>query len=116
MDEEKLLKSSTSWQKKNYKPNTLGTSVKNYLDKRKRNFKRNSAIVEAFYEVLPQRFKDKCSLKEITGSNLKVAVKPGPWMHLLNTEADFILKNLRRKCPSAKINKIRLYPADLNTE
>ncbi len=112
MDQEKLLKSATLWQKKNYEPKTLGSSVKNYLDNRKKNFKRNAAIAEAFYQVLPKNFKDKCSLKEITGSTLKVAVKPGPWMHQLNTESDFILKNLRGKCPAAKINKIRLYPAD----
>jgi hypothetical protein len=111
MDQEKLLRSATGWQRRGRQTTSrAGVNANAYLQTRQRQLGKSAAIVDVWQEVLPPQFYEHCTLAKITGDAIYVEVDPGPYMHemkLLNTE---LIEHIRNRCPGSGIKKIILRP------
>ena len=111
MDQEKLLRSATGWQRRRKQTTSrVGVNANAYLQTRQRQLGKSAAVVDVWQEVLPPQFYEHCTLARVTSDAIYVEVEPGPYMHemqMLNTE---LVEHIRNRCPSSGIKKIILRP------
>jgi len=68
---------------------------------------RYESLTELWGELLPEELGRHCEITDVSGGQLKVAVDSPSYVYELRLCSTELLKELRQKCPSAKINKIR---------
>ncbi len=108
-DEEKLLRSVGAWRKKPAgRTESIGGIAKSYLSGKKREFKKNATVVDAWQDILPEGFYEHCSLASISGGVMSLYVDPGPYMHELRLISGELLGHIQERCPLAGIRKISL--------
>ena len=111
MDQEKLLRSATGWQRRGRQTTSrAGLNANAYLQMKQRQLGKSTAVVDVWQEVLPPQFYEHCTLAKVTSDAIYVEVDPGPYMHemqMLNTE---LVEHIRNRCPSSGIKKIILRP------
>ena len=110
-DEEKLLQGAVRWQRKISKTSErLGDRVDLFLRDSQSRLKKNTVVVDALSELLPEGLAEHSGGLEISGSTLKLQVDSGPYMHELRLMSEELLKHLRQQCPKSGIKKITLFP------
>ncbi|MHC4926502.1 MAG: DciA family protein [Planctomycetota bacterium] len=111
MKEDDLLKGASSWQWK-VKPTSsrLGDELFSYFEQRSRTFEKNSAIIDAWQEIVPPAIQRVCMLDKCVGNTLYVQVMAGPYMHQVQMLTGEWIDRLRQRCPRCGITKIRLTP------
>ncbi len=108
-DNEKLLRSVGIWRKKPAsRSESIGSIAKSYLGGKSREFKRNTAVVDVWQDILPEGFYEHCSLASISGGVMCLYVDPGPYMHELKLISGELLDHIQERCPQAGIRKISL--------
>ena len=111
MDQEKLLRSATAWQRrKKQTTNRFGLEAQEYLKARKRTFEKNSDVVDAFQQVLPQQLNEHCQLVKISSGQVYIEVEPGPYMHEMQMLSSELLEHIKGRCPYSGVKKIILRP------
>ena len=117
MEQEKLLRGATAWQLKNrYSPKRLGEEAQKYINAGKRTFEKNSSVIDAFQQSLPQQLSEHCKVVKISGGTVHVQVEPGPYMHEMQLLSDELLEHIKGRCPYSGIKKIRLLPKGTENE
>jgi hypothetical protein len=110
-DEDRLLRSSTQWQKK---PKAfevrLGNEAASFLKRHQRQFAKNAELVDVWDQVLPAGMKPYCRLETFHGGVLTVEATPGPYMHQLQMMQRELIAELQRRCPRVSITKLRINP------
>ena len=111
MDQEKLLRSATGWQRRGKKETPrAGTSAKHYLQMKQRQLEKNAEVVDLWQEILPPGMYDYCSLAKISAGTMYIEVDPGTYMHQMQTMITELLETIQGRCPYAGIKKIILRP------
>ena len=111
VDEEKLL--GSIGRRKKAKAETtkrLGAEIETFLQARRPQFTKNISVVDLWEEILPEGFREYCSLAEISSGTLQLEVDPGPYMHELRLLSDELLAQFQMRCPQAGIKKVLLRP------
>lgn len=110
-DEDRLLKSSTQWQRK---PKAfevrIGNEAAAFLKRHQRQFAKNAALTDAWEELLPAGLKPYCRLEQYSGSTLTVQATPGPYMHQFQVMQRELVAALQQRCPRVPITKLRICP------
>lgn len=115
MDQEKLLRSATGWQRRGKKEiPKIGASGRQYLQQKQRQFEKNAAIVDAWQGILPQPLYEHCSLAKISAGTIYLEVEPGPYMHQMQMMITEMLDYIQGQCPYSGIKKIILRPRKHN--
>lgn len=115
--QDKLLRSATQWQRKPaLQCVTAGDEAASFLQRRKRQFDKNAALVDAWEALVPPGLKSWCRLDSCSAQTLTVQAMPGPYMHQLQIMQHELLAELHRRCPSAGIRKLRIIPLKENSE
>lgn len=110
-NEDKLLKSSTQWQKKPRASEVrLGNEAASFLKRHHRQFAKNAALTDAWEEVLPAGLKPYCRLDSFQGGVLTVQAATGPYMHQLQLMQSELIAELARRCPRVPITKLHIHP------
>lgn len=111
-DQDKYLKSSTSWQER-AKPtgSSVGQILDAYLGQRAKEFERKSELVDIWQAILPEQLKGRASLGQLSGGVLNVYVQPGAYMHIMQMHSNDLIEMIGRNCPWLGVKKIRLHPA-----
>jgi hypothetical protein len=73
---------------------------------------RSASIPETFKQVIGRDMAQYCQIDSIMAGVLRVKTKPGPFMFELQTQAGWIVEQLRQQCPSANIRQIKLVPLE----
>ena len=111
MDQEKLLRSATGWQRRGKKETPrAGTSAKQYLQMKQRQLQKNAEVVDLWQGLLPQLMYEHCSLAKISAGTMYIEVDPGTYMHQMQTMITELLDTIQGRCPYAGIKKIILRP------
>ncbi|MHC4623811.1 MAG: DciA family protein [Planctomycetota bacterium] len=90
-------------------PATLGDAVTQFMNDRvsPRQAKWD-AVSQAWDQLLPAELSRHCRLADISGGQLKVVADSPVYMHELQMCSSELLGELRRRCPRARINRIKL--------
>ena len=111
MDQEKLLRSATGWQRRGRKETaTAGTSAKQYIQMKQRQLEKNAEVVDIWQEILPQIMYEYCSLAKISAGAMYIEVESGTYMHQMQMMITELLETIQGRCPYAGIKKIILRP------
>ena len=111
MDEDRKLYTTGKRQKRSgRKPDKLGEVIFSYLGGKHRKLEANAGVVDAWREILPERFYDHCELMGIEGGVLRLEADPGPYMHELQVSSCALLEQLQRRCPRSGIRRLLLRP------
>ena len=65
-------------------------------------------VVELWGELLPVELACHCRITELLGGQLKVAVDSSSYMYELRLCSAELLEELRRRCPRARIERIKI--------
>jgi hypothetical protein len=68
---------------------------------------RFESICELLTRLLPIELREHCKITDISGGQLKVLVDLPSYMYELQLCSSELLKELRRRCPQARIKKIK---------
>ena len=68
---------------------------------------RFESIDELWSRLLPVELHRHCKIADISGGQLKVLVDSSPYLYELQLCSSEILAELKRRCPQARIKKIR---------
>ena len=110
MDQDRLLRSATEWQKKTSAGTPrLGLTVQSYLSKKDYQLRKNAAVVDIWQQMLPEEFYEHCNLVGVSGGAAIFEVDPGPYMHEMQALKQELLEYLQTRCPRAGIKTIKLY-------
>ena len=109
-DKEKFLQSAVKWQQRGPKTSErLGNRIDRFLKSSSSCFKKNTAVIDALSELLPEGFAEHSSVFEISGGRLKLQADSGPYMHELRLMSGELLKHLQQRCPKSGIKKITVF-------
>jgi len=87
----------------------LGDMLSEIMDNRIRPQREKfDSISQLWSELLPSELNKHCRIASIDGGQLKVLVDSPSYMYDLQLYKSKILMELRRWCPSVRINKIKL--------
>jgi hypothetical protein len=115
--EEKRLRGSTAWQKKNKETAVpIGTAIETFLSDRDRQFSRAGMIAGAWEQVVPDTMRAHCSLAGFDGGVLTVEVCAGPFLYQLQMIRGRLLEEMRARCPRCGLKEIRILPGIIHTQ
>ena len=110
-DQDKLLRSATAWQwRKRQTTSRLGADAQGFIQARKRTLEKNTAVVDAWEQVLPQQLAEHSRIIKISAGQIYVEVEPGAFMHEMQLLSSELLEHIRGRCPYCGIKKIVLRP------
>ena len=114
-DQDELLRSAVQWQyRKKQTTKRFGECVDSYLRTKSSSLKKNTAVVDAWEEMLPVELQRQCSIAGISGGILQIEVATGPYMHEMRLLSSERLEQLQTRCPRAGIKKIKLKPRQVS--
>jgi len=64
-------------------------------------------VADAWSEILPDELGEHCGIVEVTGGLLKVKVDSPAYMYELQLCGSELLDELRRRCPRARLTRIK---------
>ena len=109
--EDDLLKGASSWQRRpGQTSRPLGDELFAYFQQRSRTFEKNSALIDAWQQVVDPSLLRVCRLDKCVGNTLYVQVTAGPYMHQAQMLTGEWVQQIRLLCPRCGITKIRLTP------
>ena len=110
MDESEQLRSILEWRTKQKPDRTarLGDTIKQLMENRiSPQHARFGPIAQLWGQLLPEELYRHCELTDISGGQLKVLVDSPAYMYELRLCSSELLKELQRRCPKARIKKIK---------
>lgn len=111
MDEEKQLRAATSWQHRpKHTESCLGNEISSYLERRRRTFEKNAAVVAIWEQIVPPTLKPYCKLDKRVGNALYIQAQPGPYLHQVQMLSTELLDRIQQQAPRCGIQKIRVVP------
>ncbi len=111
-DQDQLLRSVHANQRKKKPPAAaIGKVLHGYLDRRTRQLKKNTDIVDIWKEAIPQQMYEHTRLVEIKAGMLTIETQPGPYMHEMQLMKTELIKYLQARCGLNKVKKIIIRPA-----
>ena len=108
MEDEKLLKSATKWQRRyNFSVGQLGKILDGYIQyKIKPHEKNSSPILDAWKKVLPPGLETHCKVESIKNKILTVKVDSPAFKFQLESCRMHLLEALKQEDKKVKITKI----------
>jgi predicted nucleic acid-binding Zn ribbon protein len=86
----------------------LGDAVRQLMEGRiSRQQSRYGAVAEVWSRLLPAELSRHCRPADIAGGQLKVLADSPSYMYELRLCSEMLLRELQRRCPQARIKKIK---------
>lgn len=111
VQDDQSLRGSTAWKKKPAdSPVPIGTLLEPFLTKRKPHLERETRIVRAWEDAVPEILRAHCTLAGFNRGVVIVEAEAGPFFHQMQMIRSQVLSDMKTDCPMCGLREIRILP------